>query len=77
MGRLMGAVIWQEGKAREGKSQDEAQGSIEVGVGRRGGTCSAQCRWASVFTFMGILAIILCISHCMISAIKNISMDAQ
>lgn len=30
----MGAVIWQKGKAREGKSQDEAQGSIKASVGR-------------------------------------------
>lgn len=33
--RLMGAVIRQKGKAGEGKSQGEAQGSIKVSVGRR------------------------------------------
>lgn len=72
----MGAVIWQKGKAREGKSQDEAQGSIKVSAGKGQLGRSLPCSvWMGLCECLhsGVFAILSCISHSVISTMKNIA----
>lgn len=72
----MGAVIWQKGKAREARSQDDARGSMKRSVGWEEGAGEELALLSAggppwVFTPRGILSIILCISHSGISTIKK------